>query len=146
MKTFFFLSVKYAIASRWWAFNSTILKVSDTRWKATPAIAMFIARILSRRHSESKVHFPDLEVCCDWSTFFPARISRRSLGRKDYVTSQKSVCKEGYFEHRRRDFRVPVEISVVYRRHKAMDVSLHYSIKYFNNNNCIPSILNLFVS
>ena len=57
---------------------------------------MFITHILTRKHTESKVHFPDLEVCCDWSTFFPARISRRSLGRKDCVTSQKSVCEGGY--------------------------------------------------
>ena len=25
-----------------------------------------------------------------------------------------------------------------------MNFSLHYSIKYFKNNNCFPSILNLF--
>ena len=49
------------------------------------------------------------------------------------------------FEHRRRDFRVPVEISLVYWRYKAMDVYLHYGIKYFKNNNRIPSILNLFL-
>ena len=27
-----------------------------------------------------------------------------------------------------------------------MNFSLHYSIKYFKNNNCFPSILNLFFS
>ena len=37
-----------------------------------------------------------------------------------------------------------VEISLVYWRYKAMNFSLHYSIKYFKNNNCFLSILNLF--
>ena len=27
-----------------------------------------------------------------------------------------------------------------------MNFSLHYSVKYFKNNNCFPSILNLFYS
>ena len=35
---------------------------------------------------------------------------------------------------RHRDFRVPVEISLVYRRYKAMNFPLHNSIKYFKNN------------
>ena len=52
--------------------------------------------------------------------------------------------KGGYFEHRQRDFRVPVEISQVCWRYKALNFSLHCSIKYFKNNNCFPSILNLF--
>ena len=29
----------------------------------------------------SKVHFPDLEVCCDWSTFFPAQSADLSGAR-----------------------------------------------------------------
>ena len=44
----------------------------------------------------SKVHFQNLEVRCDWSTRLAARFSRRSLGRKDCVTSQKNVCVGGY--------------------------------------------------
>ena len=36
-----------------------------------------------QNHSGSKVHFPDLEVCCDWSTFSPAQISRGSWGRNE---------------------------------------------------------------
>ena len=44
------------------------------------------------------------------------------------------------------DFRVPVEISLVYWQYKAMNFSLHYRIKYFKNNNCFPSILNIFFS
>ena len=48
------------------------------------------------------------------------------------------------FEYRQQDFRVPVEISLVYWRYKAMHFSLHYSITYFKNNYCLPSILNLF--
>ena len=48
------------------------------------------------------------------------------------------------FEHRQQDFRVPVENSLVYWWYKAMNLSWHYSIKYFKNNNCFPSILNLF--
>ena len=47
------------------------------------------------------------------------------------------------FEHQR-DFRVPVQISQIYWRYKAMNFYLHYSIKYFKNNICFPSILNLF--
>ena len=43
---------------------------------------MFIARILTRKHSESKVHFPHLVVCCDGSTFFPAWISDVLWGGK----------------------------------------------------------------
>ena len=42
---------------------------------------------------------------------------------------------------------VPVEIFLVNWWYKAMNFSLHYSIKYYkNNNNCFPSILNLFFS
>ena len=37
-----------------------------------------------------------------------------------------------------------VKITLVYWRYKAMNFSLHCSIKYFKNNNCSPSILNLF--
>ena len=50
------------------------------------------------------------------------------------------------FEHCQRDFRVPVEISLVYWWYKAMNFSLHCSMKYFKNtcNNCFPSISNLF--
>ena len=48
------------------------------------------------------------------------------------------------FEHRQRGFKVPVEVSLVYWRYKALNFSLHYNIKYFKNNNCFPSILNLF--
>ena len=33
---------------------------------------------------------------------------------------------------------------MVYRRYEDMNFSLHYSIKYFKNKNCFPSILNLF--
>ena len=44
------------------------------------------------------------------------------------------------FEHRQRDFRVPAEISLVYWRYKTINFPLHYSIKYFKNNNCSPSI------
>ena len=43
--------------------------------------AELIQAYRSPKHSESKEHFPDLEVCCDWSTFFPARISIRLWGR-----------------------------------------------------------------
>ena len=42
------------------------------------------------------MHFQNLEVRCDWSTRLAARFSRRSLGRKDCVTSQKNVCVGGY--------------------------------------------------
>ena len=38
------------------------------------------------------------------------------------------------------------EISLVYLRYKALNFSLNYSIKYFENNNCFLSILNLFFS
>ena len=51
------------------------------------------------------------------------------------------------FEHRQRGFKVPVdsvEVSLFYWRYKALNFSLHYNIKYFKNNNCFPSILNLF--
>ena len=51
------------------------------------------------------------------------------------VYSQSTSRVTGIFEHRQRDFRVPVEIFLVY---------WHYSIKYFKNNNCFLSILNLF--
>ena len=34
----------------------------------------------ARNFPRSKVHFPDLEVCCDWSTSFSAQVSRRSWG------------------------------------------------------------------
>ena len=37
-----------------------------------------------------------------------------------------------------------VKITLVYWRYKAMNFSLHCSIKYFKNNKCSPSILNLF--
>ena len=40
--------------------------------------------------------FPAWEVGCDWFTLIAARFSRRSLGRRDYVTSQKNVCVGGY--------------------------------------------------
>ena len=30
--------------------------------------------------SRSRVHFPDLEVCCDWSTFFPLKSADVSGG------------------------------------------------------------------
>ena len=30
--------------------------------------------------SRSRVHFPDLEVCCDWSTFFPLKSADVSRG------------------------------------------------------------------
>ncbi|CAH3029205.1 unnamed protein product [Porites evermanni] len=34
--------------------------------------------------SRSKVHFPDLEVCCDWFTFITARVSRlKWAGKRD---------------------------------------------------------------
>ena len=49
--------------------------------KATLAFTMFFSDILRYNHSRSKVHFPDLWVCCDWSMFFPAQISRPSWGR-----------------------------------------------------------------
>ena len=49
------------------------------------------------------------------------------------------------FEHRHRDFRVPVEISLVYRRYKAMNFPFHNSIKYFKNNIFFPIIFNLFL-
>ena len=45
----------------------------------------------------------------------------------------KFICQ---FEHRQQDFRVPIEISLVYWQYKAINFSLHYSIKYFKNNNC----------
>ena len=48
------------------------------------------------------------------------------------------------FEHCQRGFKVPVEVSLFYWRYKALNFSLHYNIKYFKNNNCFPSILNLF--
>ena len=49
------------------------------------------------------------------------------------------------FEHRQWDFRVPVEIPLVYWRHKFVNFSLHiHSIKYFKNSNYFWSILNLF--
>ena len=47
------------------------------------------------------------------------------------------------FEQYQRNFRVPVEISGVYRRYKGLWIflhSVHYSIKYFKNNTCFPSI------
>ena len=37
-----------------------------------------------------------------------------------------------------------MEVSLVYLRYKALNFSLHYKIKYFKDNNCFPSILNLF--
>ena len=46
------------------------------------------------------------------------------------------------FEHRQRDFRVPIKISQVYWRYKAMNFCFHYSIKH----KCFPNILNLFFS
>ena len=36
------------------------------------------------------------------------------------------------------------EISLAYWQYKGMNFSLHYSIKYFKNNNFFPSILSLF--
>ena len=47
------------------------------------------------------------------------------------------------FEHRQWGFKVPAEVSLFYWRYKALNVSLHYNIKYFKNNNCFPSILNI---
>ena len=32
---------------------------------------------LAGNFSRSKVHYLELEVCCDWSTFFAARVNRR---------------------------------------------------------------------
>ena len=37
----------------------------------------------------------------------------------------------------------PNRVSLFYWRYKALNFSLHYNIKYFKNNNCFPSILNL---
>ena len=49
----------------------------------------------------SKVHFLDLQVCCDWSTFFSTRFSRRLLGRIawracDQLTAVKTVSHSQY--------------------------------------------------
>ena len=44
------------------------------------------------------MHFPDLEVCCDWSRFFSAQVSRRSWGRNAWRTT-KNVCVGGYTFH-----------------------------------------------
>ena len=40
-------------------------------------VISFLELSQARNFSRSKVHYPDLEVCCDWSTFFSAHISRR---------------------------------------------------------------------
>ena len=37
------------------------------------------------------MHFPDLEVCCDWSVFFSAQVSRRSWGRNGDEPLRTSV-------------------------------------------------------
>ena len=49
------------------------------------------------------------------------------------------------FEHRQRDFKVLVEISLVYWRYKAMNFSLHYTIKYFKSNNCLQIFCFVFL-
>ena len=51
---------------------------------------------LAQKLSKSKVHFQDWEVRSDWTTLIAPRFSRRSLGRKDCTTSQKSVCEGCY--------------------------------------------------
>ena len=33
----------------------------------------FLELSQARNFSRFKVHIPDLEVCCDWSTFFPLK-------------------------------------------------------------------------
>ena len=48
------------------------------------------------------------------------------------------------FEHRQQDFRVPLEISLVYWRYKAMNFSLHYSIKYFRNITIVSQVFWIF--
>ena len=53
----------------------------------------------ARNFSRSKVHFPDLEVCCDWSTFFSAQVSRRSWARHTWRTP-KNVCVGGWEQAR----------------------------------------------
>ena len=35
-----------------------------------------MVRSLASNFSRFKVHFPDLEVCCNWFTFITARVSR----------------------------------------------------------------------
>ena len=52
-------------------------------------------KVKHENFSRSKVHFPDLEVCCDWSTFFSAQVSGRSWGRNAWRTPQ-NVCMGGY--------------------------------------------------
>ena len=47
----------------------------------------------TRNFSRSKVHLPDLEVCCD-CFFFPAQVSRRLWGRNAWRTP-KNVCVGG---------------------------------------------------
>ena len=42
------------------------------------------------------MHFSDLEVCCDWSTFFSAQVSRRSWGRNAWRTLRKSAWEASF--------------------------------------------------
>lgn len=50
---------------------------------------------LSQNYSRLKVHYPDLEVYYDWSTFLTACFSRYLLG-EDCVTSQKNIWMGSY--------------------------------------------------
>ena len=58
-----------------------MMKKNFLMLKAVLTFTMFFSDILRYNHSGSKVHFPDLGVCCDWPMFFPAQISRPSWGR-----------------------------------------------------------------
>ena len=51
----------------------------------------FLDGSLARNFSRSKEHFPDLEVCCDWSPFLTAPFSRRSLGRIAWLAKRTSA-------------------------------------------------------
>ena len=55
-------------ASRAWGFA--------IRSSSCETFLIFLEMSLARNFVRSKVHSPDLEVCCDWSAFFTAQFSR----------------------------------------------------------------------
>ena len=58
-------------------FSLTLLFCSKADFRS----ANLTSEVIFFNSSRFKVHFPDLEVCCDWSTYFSAQVSRRSWGR-----------------------------------------------------------------
>lgn len=78
--------------------KSDLISTATVIMVATFAGALLASRAIFPPQKTVQVQstLQDWEVRCDWTTQIAACFSRRSLERKDCVTSQKSVCEGGY--------------------------------------------------